>query len=73
MPPLVAEYNYTEEWPFLPSAVMVDVQEKTATIAESPSNPEPPSEWYHETYFNEPVPDNTPETYTPNYLIRNAR
>ena len=68
-----AEYNYTEEWPFLPSAVMVDMQEKTATIAESPSSTEPSSEWYHETYFNEPVSDNTSKTYTPNYLIRNAR
>ena len=68
-----AEYSYTEEWPFLPSAVMVDMQEKTATIAESPSSTEPPSEWYNETYFNEPVSDNTPETCTLNYLIRSAR
>ena len=68
-----ARYNYTEEWPFLPSAVMVDLQQKTATIAESPSSASPPGEWYYETYFNEPVSDNTSETYTPNYLIRSAR
>lgn len=68
-----AKYNYVEEWPFLPSAVMIDLQDKTATIAESPSSTKPPAEWYYETYFNEPVPDNTQETYTPSYLIRSAR
>ena len=68
-----AKYNYRDEWPFLPNAVMLDLKGKTATIGESPSSTKPSSEWYYETYFNEPVSDNTSEAYTPNYLIRSAR
>ena len=68
-----AKYNYEDEWPFVPSAVMVDLQQETATISESPSSAKPSSEWYYETYFNEPVADNTPDVYSPNYLVRSAR
>ncbi len=67
------KYNYTDEWPFLPSGAVVDIQLSHFTTWDAPSSYVPPSEWKNEWYFNENVRINTPQTYTINYLIQSAR
>jgi hypothetical protein len=66
-------YHYEEEWPFVPNWVLLDLQRSQATTGEAPSGYKQPAEWWNEWYFNENVPSNTAEVYSPNYLIRSAR
>ncbi len=62
------QYHYEDEWPFLPNAVMVDIQTLHATTMDAPSGDKKPSEWLNEWYFNENVSSNTPEVYSLSYL-----
>jgi Protein of unknown function (DUF1329) len=67
------KYHYDEEWPFMPTAVLVDVRNTHATIFESPSSRVQSSQWQEEWYFNEPVESNTAEMYSTNYLLKSGR
>jgi hypothetical protein len=67
------KYNYTDEWPFTPNGMMVDVQTAHATKWDAPSGYVKPSEWLTEWYFNEAVEINTTKAYSINYLIESAR
>ncbi len=68
-----AKYNYTEEWRFIPSWVLLDVQEVQATAVDSPPSNVPSSEWRTDWYFNETVDSNAPAVYSPTHLLRSAR
>ena len=50
-----ARYQYTDEWAFMPSSVVVDIQKRHATTLETPSSAQQPSECQSEMYFNELV------------------
>ena len=67
------KYNYTDDWPFLPNGMVVDMQTVHATTWDAPSGYVKPSECRNEWYFNEDVRINQPEAYTISYLIRSAR
>jgi len=67
------KYNYTDEWPYTPNGMMVDVQTTHATKWDAPSGYVKPSEWLTEWYFNEAVEINTTQAYSVNYLIQSAR
>ncbi len=66
------KYNYEDEWPFTSHWALVDLQTGSATTGDSPPANKQPSEWRTEWYFNEPIPNNTPEVYSPNYLTRSG-
>ena len=67
------KYNYTDDWPFLPNGMAIDLQVVHATTWDAPSSYSKPSEWQNEWYFNEDIPINTPAAFTINYLIQSAR
>jgi hypothetical protein len=67
------KYNYTDEWPFTPNGMMVDVQTAHATKWDAPSGHVKPSEWLTEWYFNEAVQINTVQAYSVNFLVQSAR
>ena len=67
------KYNYTDEWPYTPNGMMVDVQTTHATKWDAPSGHVKPNEWLTEWYFNEAVEINTTQAYSINYLIESAR
>jgi len=62
------KYDSEDEWPFLPNAVMVDIQTPHATAITAPSGSVKPSEWVEEWYFNGDGPLNDPLMHTPLYL-----
>jgi hypothetical protein len=66
-------YNYEDEWPFIPNGVMVDLQKGQATTFDAPSGMKRVLEGRPEWYFNEDVYANAPETYSMNYLLQIAR
>ena len=68
-----AQYNYNDEWAFMPQAVMVDMQAPHATTFEAPAVHTPPAEWQSEWYFNENIPSNNASIFSRNYLIRSGR
>ena len=59
-----AKYNYTEEQPFIPNWVLIDLQQVHATVINAPSGYKKPTEWQTEWYFNEAVSTNTPTLYS---------
>jgi len=67
------KYNYEDEWPFIPNGLMVDMQQVQATTFDAPAGMKSILEGKTEWYFNEDVPANTPEVYSPNYLIQSGR
>ena len=67
------KYQYTEEWPFMPNAVLVDLQNTHATIFEAPSSRAKAAQWQEEWYFNENIESNTPEVFSTNYLLKSGR
>jgi len=67
------KYHYTDEWPFTPNWVLLDLQRVQATTGEAPLSREPSREWRQEWYFNENVTQNQPEIYSLNSLLRNGR
>jgi hypothetical protein len=68
-----ANYNYTDEWLFVPNFVFLDVQKGLATAGEAPPGSRKPSEWKTEWYFNEPVSVNAPDVFSPSALNRGTR
>ena len=68
-----ARYQYTDEWPFMPSSVVVDMQKRHATTLETPSSTQQPSEWQSEMYFNEPVADTVSQASWLTFLNQNNR
>ena len=68
-----AQYDYSDEWAFMPQAVMVDMQAPHATTFEAPAVHTPPAEWQSEWYFNENIPSNNASIFSRNYLIRSGR
>ena len=68
-----AECNYTDEWAFMPQAVMVDMQALHATTFEAPAVHTPASEWQSEWYFNENIDSNNESVFSRNYLIQSGR
>lgn len=67
------KYNYTDEWPFVPNWVLLDLQAVVATAGSTPPGNQPHTEWHNEWYFNEDVSSNRPDIHSPNYLTRSAR
>jgi len=67
------KYNYEDEWPFIPNGLMVDMLRVQATTFDAPADMKSIVEGKTEWYFNEGVPTNTPEMYSPNYLLQSAR
>jgi hypothetical protein len=67
------KYNYEDEWPFIPNGLMVDMQHVQATTFDAPAGMKSILEGKTEWYFNEDVPANTPEVYSPNYLLQSGR
>jgi len=67
------KYNYEDEWPFIPNGLMVDLQQTQATTFDAPGGMKSILEGKTEWYFNEDIPTNTPEVYSPNYLIQSGR
>jgi hypothetical protein len=67
------KYNYEDEQQFVPNWLLVDLQQGQATIGESPSSAQKPSDWQNEWYFNEEVSNNTPEVYSINGLGQSGR
>ena len=57
-------YDTTEERPFIPNALWVDVQEVFAFAQDFPSGYAKPAEWTTEWYFNAGGPLNSPETHS---------
>ena len=68
-----AKYNYTDEWPFTPNWVMVNIKDGNAITYDIPSGYKEPGEWYQEWYFNEDVPNNRPESHSLGNLIATFR
>lgn len=68
-----AKYNYEDEQQFVPSWVLVDLQQGQATIGESPASTQKPSDWQNEWYFNEEVSNNTSDTYSTGALMQSGR
>jgi hypothetical protein len=67
------KYNYEDEWPFIPNGLMLDLQQVHATTFDAPPGTQKPAEWRTEWHFNENARFNSPDVYTPTYLLRSAR
>ncbi len=68
-----AKYNYTEEQPFIPNWVLLDLQQVHATVVDAPSGRKKPTAWQTEWYFNEAVSTNTPTLHSPQALQQGGR
>lgn len=67
------KYQYTDEWPFTPHGMQVDIQTQHSSKWDAPSGYTKPQDWVNEWYFNEATAINTPAAYSVNYLIQSAR
>lgn len=67
------KYDDTDEWPFIPNGVMLDMLAERATTFDAPPGKQLPAEWRVEWHFNREAPANSPDVYSVNYLLRNSR
>ena len=62
----------TDEWPFIPNGIMLDMLKERATTFDAPPGRKSPAEWRMEWHFNQDAPANSPDVYSVNYLLRQA-
>lgn len=68
-----AKYQYEDEWFFVPNTTLINLRDSSATTLSAPAGNKKPADWQSEWYFNENVTSNTPEAYSPNYLLKSGR
>ena len=66
-------FDPSDEWPFMPNGMMLDLLAERATTFDAPPGEEAPVEWRREWQFNLKGKANNPEVFSVPYLIRTGK